>query len=834
MASAALQIIGTVVGAYFGGPIGASIGGAIGGAIGSALEPTKQFEGPKLDDLKVSSASYGAPIPLLYGEYVRVAGNIIWATDLVETSHEEKQESKGGGGGTSTTTYTYSTSLAVALGRGPVRSVRRIWCNKKIFWDSADLPKALISAQETAAKAQENVDTLEGMSPAPAQEVIGKAQAEADAAQAAVEALEAAITAVNTMSTPWALGSEGIPAGTCAYLAFYPGTYTQDPDPCIEQYEGAGEVPGYRGTCYVVLGGLQLADYGNAVPNIEFEVDGLEAKCSGGVLFDVVTRSGMVQGDFSINVDKTDAVGGYAVSSAGDGMSVINPLQVGYGFEVLEAWGCLRFSKRGHGVVATLPIDEGGARDPGGKAESPFTTRRAPDHELIKRVSITYADSERDYQEGTQTTPDYFGYSDHIQNNSLPLTMTPAQARLAADRILADAWASRTTASTSVSDRWSWAVPGNIIVGPHGAGLSAYRVNSYTRGANGNIKLELAVEGPYIGQGGSGAATVVSRDQTVAEVGDTFARMLNTPILAAGESATAVTWAMTSSSSGWRGGQIFRSLDYGLAYSSIASTSTRYAMGTVSSALPASSPDLWDRVNTVTVTMLNDADELSSVTEEEVLNGKNAFWLGAADGSHGEVVQAATVTLITSSPRVYALSNLLRGRRATEHETALHGSDEILVRMAQAQIKTVDFGSPDWDKERTYKGVSVYQTLTDATDIQYFTNTGERSMCRAPVLGAGSRDGSNNLTITWVRRIRGFAPGLGYGSVPLDEPTEAYEVDVYTGSSVVRTISATSPTVTYTAAQQTADGKTPGAAVHVKIYQISATRGRGHAGDFTV
>jgi hypothetical protein len=40
----------------------------------------------------------------------------------------------------------------------------------------------------------------------------------------------------------------------------------------IEALEGAGNVPAYRGVAYVVFDDLPLADYGNALPNIEFEV----------------------------------------------------------------------------------------------------------------------------------------------------------------------------------------------------------------------------------------------------------------------------------------------------------------------------------------------------------------------------------------------------------------------------------------------------------------------------------------------------------------------------------------------------------------------------------
>lgn len=50
------------------------------------------------------------------------------------------------------------------------------------------------------------------------------------------------------------------------------GTAQQQPDPLISAIEGAGQVPAYRGTAYVVFEDLALERFGNRVPQFEFEV----------------------------------------------------------------------------------------------------------------------------------------------------------------------------------------------------------------------------------------------------------------------------------------------------------------------------------------------------------------------------------------------------------------------------------------------------------------------------------------------------------------------------------------------------------------------------------
>ncbi|MEM7211891.1 MAG: glycoside hydrolase/phage tail family protein [Pseudomonadota bacterium] len=52
----------------------------------------------------------------------------------------------------------------------------------------------------------------------------------------------------------------------------YNGTETQLPDPKIEAVEGYGRVPAYRGLAYVVFEDFPVEDYGNHIPQFNFEV----------------------------------------------------------------------------------------------------------------------------------------------------------------------------------------------------------------------------------------------------------------------------------------------------------------------------------------------------------------------------------------------------------------------------------------------------------------------------------------------------------------------------------------------------------------------------------
>ncbi|MEX0301010.1 MAG: glycoside hydrolase/phage tail family protein [Leisingera sp.] len=72
------------------------------------------------------------------------------------------------------------------------------------------------------------------------------------------------------VSRIWADGEEVAPKDL--NMTVYSGTMDQLPDPVMEAIEGAGQVPAYRGTAYVVMENLDLSRFGNRVPQFSFDV----------------------------------------------------------------------------------------------------------------------------------------------------------------------------------------------------------------------------------------------------------------------------------------------------------------------------------------------------------------------------------------------------------------------------------------------------------------------------------------------------------------------------------------------------------------------------------
>ncbi|USI76333.1 phage tail protein [Sphingopyxis sp. USTB-05] len=122
----------TVVGGMVGGPMGAAIGAAVGQQIDAQIFKPKGREGPRLADLKIQASTYGQQIPQLFGT-MRVAGSVIWATDLIE----RRSKHGGGKGRASTTEYSYAVSMAVALSSRSIRGIGRIWADGNLLRGSS-------------------------------------------------------------------------------------------------------------------------------------------------------------------------------------------------------------------------------------------------------------------------------------------------------------------------------------------------------------------------------------------------------------------------------------------------------------------------------------------------------------------------------------------------------------------------------------------------------------------------------------------------------------------------------------------------------------------------
>ena len=252
-------------------------------------------------------------------------------------------------------------------------------------------------------------------------------------------------------------------------------------------------------------------------------------------------------------------------------------------------------------------------------------------------------------------------------------------------------------------------------------------------------------------------------------------------------------------------------------------------MGETTSTLHSGPVDRWDRVNSIYVDLYD--GQLTSASVFDVPNGANALAIETSPGKW-EIVQFADAELIGS--KSYRLSNLLRGQAGSTPEMAEVLSPGARVIVLDQSLLFLDLNPADLNRPVSYRFVpfGIAVPGDEVTDVTV-TPSGVAWRALSPV-HLSAKSSSGDVTLSWIRRTRADGDGWGAVDVPLGEESEAYEVDIPDGATLKRTITSNTPSIIYTAAQQTADWGGASGAFTCHVYQMSSVFGRGAALEETV
>lgn len=227
MATLILSAVGTAVG----GPIGGALGALAGQRIDAELFSPKARHGPRLGELAVQTSSYGTAIPKLFGT-MRVAGTVIWSTDL----KEQRTKNGGGKGRPKSVGYSYSASFAVALSGRPVRAVRRIWADGKLLRGAAGDFKSETGFRFYPGSEGQDVDPLIASI-----EGAGQAPAHRGLAYAVFEDFQLADYSNRIPSLTFELEADAGPVGIGAIAEELAGEIAAGTTPSLDGYAASGD-----------------------------------------------------------------------------------------------------------------------------------------------------------------------------------------------------------------------------------------------------------------------------------------------------------------------------------------------------------------------------------------------------------------------------------------------------------------------------------------------------------------------------------------------------------------------------------------------------------------
>lgn len=672
----------STIGGAIGGPIGSMIGSMAGQFIDrELLFKPKEIEGPRLSELKVQTSSYGTPIPQLFGT-LRVAGSVIWASDLVEHRHRE-----GGKGRPTVTSYSYTASFAVALSARPVLSVGRIWADGKLLRGAAGDWKAKTG------------------------------------------------------------------------FRLHTGGEDQAADPLIASAEGLGLAPAHRGVAYAVFEDLELADYGNRIPSLSFEVVADPAPVGADAIIAALSGGAVAGGD------ALTPIGGFS-AYGGSQRAVIEPLA-----DAAGAW------PRMDGAVSLLAgtgtaeevVDIGtGAGLPGDRSIA--TADRAP-----RRVTLSYYDPSRDYQAGAQiATRPGAGHRDAAIE--LPAALSAGAAKQLAEAALDRADHQRER-RVVLADWRALAIPPGARVRLAGE-PGQWRVAGWSLEAMA-VRLELVRIAPAALPARATPGRVLPAPDTVA--GTTILHAFELPHLGEGTlAAPRLSIAACGSGAGWRRAALAVSTDGGIRWEPAGATAAPAIAGTVEDAGGDADPAIVDRRNAIIVALAHTGMVLADADDAGLDAGVNLALIGS------ELIQFAEAEPLGANR--WRLTRLWRGRRGTEAETgsAAAGDRFVLIDSATLAMRDAIAGIG--------ANVAILGTApADGEGVEATVQlTGASVMPPAPVHLRVEPGASGGVWLRWTRRSRSGWRWLDGVDVPLGEENEAYRVRITTdaGADLAETVTA--------------------------------------------
>lgn len=827
-----------------------------------AIFPEEDVEGPRVDQLQGFTADEGAPVNRCFGPENRVFGHAMWASPLREVAVKKKF---GGGlfgiGEGTITIYQYFIDLAIAWCEGEtssggtaIDSVEKVWLADRAVYDvfttlavtgATDLSVETFS--NTAGTFMRITAPVSGTDlsifrPGPSATTSGFSSGVNNGSFPVVSSGGTVATGTNVVlqnanAVAEAAGatasvSEGIPSaapGFTGTIAHYEGDIGQTPDVTIQSAE-SGPVPGYSGIAYTVVTNVDLSFYGNRVPPPSAQINADPAPYPvRDAVSTICQMAGLTPDEIDVSaIPSTLLLRGFTTRGPIEAEKMLQQLALGFSFTNQERDGKLFFFLRENAVEIAVDPNDLTARVPGSDEGSDRLVRISDSRveESPRMVAVSYLDPAADYQRAAQpaTAINLRAESKHIQRVSLPIVLSATEATEFAFRFLWTAASNRRRARFQLPMRHPYT---NIqeadicVFAAHGQTWRIF-VRRIEEGNNGLLLIDGLVEL---------AATYVHPVLPTEAVGPTpnppiyippflVTHYIQIPALADALVTFPGFYFVTAPYdpvAEFLGASLREERPDGTFATLFGNVDDAATMGFADTALASGPVGYLDQRSTFDVDFHSGAPASIGIAAAREMA---ELWL-----VQDEILAVGTWTPVSGT--VYRASNLYRGLRNTEDHRSGHAIGDRVVRLdesvyftdPQSQpgaligLKMVPLGSADVD---------------EPTQVVTLDNEMQRPFSPEDI--RGTRDGSNNLTVTFRHRSRTLKGLIGDsgGGPDLAEPSESYEVEFPDAVPVrVKTVGATK-SVAYTAAEQTTDGLTPGNAVKVRVYQISASVGRGN------
>ena len=577
----------------------------------------------------------------------------------------------------------------------------------------------------------------------------------------------------------------------------------------IADYDGSG-------TISVPANSNVYVETGNFKPYVDRKLEYKRTKGLG-MLADVIEELCRMAGLSSDDIDTSELslvpVYGVVVGNEAP-IETIKKLQEIYDFDIIESEGKLKFRLRGgKSPVATIRAEE---LLPNGDSNYKREFRaRLPQ---VTEVAVRFIDYDRNYATSVQKVSTRKQPKNAITIDA-DFALNPETAKEAAERKLLQMLNELSIFTFVLPPKYLFVEPGDVIKLVDGDQSFEILVTETIKRKD-NCQECIGID--YFPEVYSTATKPTSPplpDNTFTEVSSTSITFISPPLLPWFSDELGIFFAVKRDNPDkkWDGVSFYVSLDDGVSFHYVGSLRAYSVVGVTDNTLSPAKSTVIDRKNELIVTLYE--GELSSISDDAF------FGYGNLAIVNGEVIQFRDVELV--GPKQYKISHLLRGLYGTEDQIGQHSVGDPFVLLSPNSTFFYPLPLDFIEKEIIVKVVTFGENIEDA--ITYRIKPPIRHLQPlSPVHVNAFKKSNGDIVISWIRRTRVGGEWKAYADVPLGEEKELYDIQIFSGSSVVRYwYDWEDTTVVYTADEQLADFGVLQDSITVRIYQKSTRVWRG-------
>ena len=527
-------------------------------------------------------------------------------------------------------------------------------------------------------------------------------------------------------------------------LRMHLGRGHQARDPLMEAALG-NRCPAFRGCAYVVFEDLDLTDFGNRIPALNFEVMAGDASR----LLETMLEGSAVLAD---ETTRFEQLGGFSheAGSLRDVARLVDRLHPIQPFVDQEG---TKLGSAASGRTGPVTLPEAAAWDDGEfGTQSGITLFRGIDRSAAFS-SLRYYDPAREYQPGLQ----------HAENSESGGATFQFPGVFSASDALGLARAANGRAAAN-RDRLMWRCaeldpqvqPGTLVVVPDRPGL--WLVTGWEWRERG-IELDLLRHrsGFVLENEADAGSGWAPPDRAAAA---TELRVFEIPWDGSGSSSARGIFAAVGASTGrWSGAALYGERDGGL-FALGQSAATRAVTGMLAEDLVPSTALRFEQSASLRLQLLDGEAELFPTTLSGLAQGDNRLLVGS------EVVQFLSAEPLTGG--LWEVRGLLRGRGGTEAEARMGHASGAAATLLDERL--VSLGSNPLAQSPTrFAAIGPWDQQAASAKLENF-NASLRPP--SPVHGRMSEAMDGSVTLRWIRRARGQWLWLDEVEQPLVEESE--------------------------------------------------------------